>query len=111
MDFTETRLQGAYLVRLKKIADDRGFFARGFCRDEFTQHGLNGNMLQLNTGFTLAKGTIRGLHYQREPHAEAKFVRCTRGAIYDVIVALRADSPTRGEWLGIELTADDGTML
>ena len=111
MEFTETRLKGAYLVRLKRIEDHRGFFARGFCRDEFASHGLNSNMMQLNVGFSHSKGTLRGLHYQEAPHAEAKFVRCTRGAIYDVIVDVREGSPTRGQWVGAELTADDGTML
>jgi dTDP-4-dehydrorhamnose 3,5-epimerase len=111
MEFTETRLPGAWLVRLKRIEDQRGFFARGFCRDEFAAHGLNPGMLQLNVGFSHAKGTLRGLHYQEAPHAEAKFVRCTRGAIYDVIVDLRPTSPTLGQWVGVELTADNGTML
>ena len=111
MEFVETPLKGAYVVRLKKISDDRGFFARGFCHDEFAAHGLNGNMVQLNVGFSHKKGTLRGLHYQTAPHEEAKFVRCTRGAIYDVIVDLRADSPTRGQWFGAELTPDNGTML
>jgi len=111
MEFTETRLKGAYLVRLKRIEDHRGFFARGFCRDQFLAHGLNANMLQLNIGFSHTKGTLRGLHFQEAPHAEAKFVRCTRGAIHDVIVDVRANSPTRGQWIGVELTADNGTML
>ena len=111
MEFTETRLKGAYLVRVKRIEDHRGFFGRGFCRDEFVAHGLNGSMVQLNVGFSHTKGTLRGLHYQEAPHAEAKFMRCTRGAIFDVIVDIREESPTRGEWVGAELTADDGTML
>ena len=111
MEFTETKLNGAFLVRLKKIEDHRGFFARGWCRDEFTRHGLNPNMLQLNTGFSHRSGTLRGMHYQEKPHQEAKFVRCTRGAIYDVIIDLRLDSPTCRQWFGAELTADNGTML
>src|SRR5215471_287656 len=100
MEFVETRLPGAFLVRLKRIEDHRGFFARGFCRDEFANHGLDPEMLQLNVGFSTARGTLRGLHYQLAPHAEAKFVRCTRGAIYDVIVDIREGSQTRGQWIG-----------
>jgi len=111
MEFTETALKGAFVVRLKKIEDHRGFFARGWCREEFAQHGLNPNMIQLNVGFSHKRGTLRGMHYQDKPHQEAKFVRCTRGAIYDVIVDLRLDSPTRGWWHGEELTAENGTML
>ena len=111
MEFTETKLKGAFLVRLKKIEDNRGFFARGWCQEEFKAYGLNPNMLQLNVGFSPKKGTLRGMHYQEAPHAEAKFVRCTRGAIYDVIIDLRRDSPTHGQWFGAELTADSGTML
>ena len=111
MEFIETKLKGAFVVRLKKIEDHRGYFARGWCRDEFVKHGLNPDMLQLNTGFSHKKGTLRGMHYQEAPHAEAKFIRCTRGAIYDVIVDLRADSPTRGQWFGTELTPDNGAML
>lgn len=111
MEFVETPLAGCFVVRQKKIADARGFFARAWCVDEFAQHGLNATMVQLNTGFSDRAGTVRGLHFQAAPHAEAKFARCTRGAIYDVAVDLRPDSPTRGRWFGIELSADEGTML
>lgn len=111
MDFVETPLAGAFQVRMKRIEDHRGFFARGFCRDEFAQHGLNGDMVQLNVGFSHKRGTLRGLHFQVAPHAEAKFVRCTRGAIYDVIVDLRPDSPTHGKWFGTELTQANDAML
>jgi len=111
MEFAETEIKGCFVVRPKRIADARGHFARAFCRDEFAQHGLNPDMLQLNTGFSHKAGTVRGLHYQAAPHAEAKFARCTRGAIFDVVVDLRDGSPTRGRWFGIELTADDGTMV
>ena len=111
MIFTETELAGAFLVELKKIEDHRGFFSRGWCQDEFRAHGLNPNMLQLNIGFSHRKGTLRGMHFQRAPHAEAKFVRCTRGAIFDVIVDLRTDSPTYRKWIGVELTSDNGRML
>jgi dTDP-4-dehydrorhamnose 3,5-epimerase len=111
MEFTESPLKGAYVVTPRRIEDARGYFARAWCCDEFAAHGLNAAMLQLNVGFSHAKGTVRGMHFQTAPHAEAKFVRCTRGSIYDVIVDLRADSPTRGQWFGVELTADAGTML
>ena len=111
MEFIETKLKGCFVVRQKKIADDRGHFARAWCQDEFSQHGLNPSMLQLNTGYSHLRGTVRGLHYQAAPHEEAKFARCTRGAIFDVVVDVRAGSPTRGQWFGIELTADDGTMV
>ena len=111
MEFVETRLKGAFVVRVKRIEDHRGFFGRAWCRDEFVAHGLNPNATQLNVGFSHKKGTLRGLHYQVAPHEEAKFVRCTRGAAHDVIVDLRGDSPTRGQWFGIDLTADEQTML
>jgi dTDP-4-dehydrorhamnose 3,5-epimerase len=111
MEFVETKLKGAFIVRLKGIEDHRGFFARGWCQNEFLQHGLNPAMVQLNVGFSHRKGTLRGMHYQEQPHHEAKFVRCTRGAIYDVVVDLRLNSPTRGQWIGEELTEDNGLML
>jgi dTDP-4-dehydrorhamnose 3,5-epimerase len=111
MEFTETKLKGAYAVRFKKIEDERGYFTRAWCRDEFRQHGLNPVPVQLNSGFSRQRGTVRGLHFQLPPHAEAKFIRCTRGAIFDVIVDLRTDSPTAGQWHGAELTPDNGLML
>jgi dTDP-4-dehydrorhamnose 3,5-epimerase len=111
MLFVETELKGAHLVRLKKIEDERGYFARAWCREEFLQHGLNPGMVQLNVGFSRQRGTLRGMHYQLAPHAEAKFVRCTRGAIFDVIIDLRVDSPTAGRWHGSELTPENGLML
>jgi dTDP-4-dehydrorhamnose 3,5-epimerase len=111
MEFIETSLKGACVVRLKKIEDERGYFARAWCREEFLQHGLNPEMVQLNVGFSHRRGTLRGLHYQLAPHAEAKFIRCTRGAIYDVIIDLRKESPTLGQWHGIELKPDNGLMV
>lgn len=111
MEFIETKLKGCIVVQQKKIADNRGHFARAWCQDEFAQHGLNPSMLQLNTGFSHFRGTVRGMHYQAAPHEEAKFVRCTRGAIFDIVVDVRAGSPTHGQWFGIELTADDGAMV
>jgi dTDP-4-dehydrorhamnose 3,5-epimerase len=111
MEFTATKLGGAFLVSPRKIADQRGFFARGFCRDEFSAHGLNPNVTQLNIGFSHKTGTLRGLHYQSAPHEEAKFVRCTRGALFDVIVDLRRESPTYREWFGADLTAENALMM
>ena len=111
MIFTATKLPGAFLVSQRKIEDDRGFFARGWCTEELAQQGLAANMVQLNTSFSRKRGTLRGVHYQLPPHAEAKFVRCTRGAIFDVIVDLRPESPTHTQWIGAELTADNGLMF
>jgi dTDP-4-dehydrorhamnose 3,5-epimerase len=111
MIFKETRLKGAFSISLQKVEDDRGFFARTWCQDEFTSNGLNARLVQSNVSFNKLKGTLRGMHYQLAPHAETKLVRCTRGAIYDVIVDLREDSPTYLEWLGVELTADNRDML
>lgn len=111
MEFEETKLAGAYLVRQKRIQDARGFFARVFCVEEFRQHGLEPSILQINTGMSPRAGTLRGMHYQIAPHAEVKFIRCTRGAIFDVLVDLREDSPTQGQWVGYELRAEDGLML
>lgn len=111
MEFRKTNLKDACLVTIKRIEDNRGYFARAWCRDEFLQHGLNPDILQLNVGFSHQSGTLRGMHYQLPPHAEAKFVRCTRGAIYDVIIDLREGSPTAGQWYGAELSADNGLML
>ena len=111
MIFKETRLKGAFSISLQKVEDDRGFFARIWCHDEFTSNGLNARLVQASLSFNKLKGTLRGMHYQLAPHAETKLVRCTRGAIYDVIVDLRQDSPTYLEWLGVELTADNHDML
>jgi dTDP-4-dehydrorhamnose 3,5-epimerase len=111
MIFTETRLKGAYSVDIERREDQRGFFARGWCAEEFEAHDLNPRMVQSNIGFSIKKGTLRGMHYQVQPEAEAKLVRCTTGAIYDVIVDLRPDSPTHKQWIGVELTADNRRML
>jgi dTDP-4-dehydrorhamnose 3,5-epimerase len=111
MEFIETLLSGAYRLRLKRIEDQRGYFARGWCCEELVQHGLTGRMVQLNVGFSRQRGTLRGMHYQEAPHAEAKLVRCTRGAVFDVMIDLREGSPTRGKWFGVELTPENGEML
>jgi dTDP-4-dehydrorhamnose 3,5-epimerase len=111
MIFQETKLQGAYLIELNKITDDRGFFARSFCQDEFRKYALNSNILQCNISFNKKKGTVRGMHFQKAPKAEAKLVRCSKGGIYDVIIDLRSNSNTYCQWISVELTADNGKML
>lgn len=111
MIFTETRLPGAHVIDPQLRHDERGFFGRVWCRHEFAAHGLNPVLVQANISYNRKRGTLRGLHYQVPPHAEAKLIRCTRGAILDVIVDLRPDSATAGEWIGVELTADTRRML
>lgn len=107
MLFNETGLKGACLISLEPIRDQRGFFARSWCQREFEAHGLVSRFVQANVSFNKSRGTMRGMHYQSEPHAEVKLVRCTRGAIYDVIIDLREESDTFGRWLGFDLTADN----
>jgi len=111
MVFTTTPLQGAYLIDLEKVEDHRGFFSRAWCSREFESHGLSGTFVQINVGFNIRKGTLRGMHYQVKPHAEVKVVRCTRGAVFDVIVDLRPESPTYKGWFGAELSAENHRML
>jgi dTDP-4-dehydrorhamnose 3,5-epimerase len=111
MIFTETKLQGAYVIEFEPIEDERGFFGRTFCRNEYEKFGLNPRIAQCNLSFNRAKGTLRGMHYQAKPHEEARLVRCTRGGIYDVILDLRPDSPTFKQWVAVELTAENHTML
>src|SRR5262245_37457363 len=104
MIFQETRLKGAYIIELEPIEDETGFFAPTFCRKEFEKHGLNPGFVQCNVSYNRRKGTLRGMHYQAAPFSEAKIVTCLFGAIYDVIIDLRVESPTYREWLAIELT-------
>jgi len=111
MIFTETKLPGAYLIDVEKREDHRGFFARGWCQREFEAHGLVPCVVQANISFNKRKGTLRGMHYQIAPYAETKLVRCIRGALYDVIIDLRSESPTYMQWLGVELTAENYRML
>jgi dTDP-4-dehydrorhamnose 3,5-epimerase len=111
MIFTETRLKGAFEIDLKRLEDERGFFARSFCQHEFEQYGLDPNVVQCNVSFNKTKGTLRGMHYQTPPSAEAKLVRCTRGSIYDVIIDLRPESPTYLQWVGVELAAETRKAL
>lgn len=107
MTFTKLSLSGAYIIEPKRIGDDRGFFARVLCRNELAVHGLDMDIVQVNMSYSADRGTLRGLHYQEAPHAEDKMVRCVRGAVYDVMVDLRPDSPTYRQWVGVELTADN----
>jgi dTDP-4-dehydrorhamnose 3,5-epimerase len=109
--FEQTRLSGAFLVDLERREDSRGFFARTWCANEFADHGLTTEVVQANVSFNPRQGTLRGMHFQRAPHAETKLVRCTRGAIYDVVVDLRRDSDTYKEWVGVELSADNRRAL
>jgi dTDP-4-dehydrorhamnose 3,5-epimerase len=111
MIFTETELQGAFVVDLEERADDRGFFARTWDENEFRDHGLNPRLVQCNLSFNHAAGTLRGMHFQNAPHAEAKLVRCTRGAVYDAIVDIRPGSPTFTRWIGVELTEENRRAL
>ncbi len=111
MKFVEAPLAGAFLIEPEPRADARGFFARAFCRREFEARGLNPDVAQCNISFNPRKGTLRGMHFQLPPHQEAKLVRCLRGAIHDVIVDLRPDSPTFKRWFGARLDDDNRAML
>ena len=107
MNFSETNLSGVLLIELELHVDDRGSFARSFCIDEFNEAGIDMQVVQANISFNKLSGAVRGMHYQVSPHAEAKVVRCTSGALYDVVVDLRPDSPSYGQWIGIELNAEN----
>jgi dTDP-4-dehydrorhamnose 3,5-epimerase len=111
MIFTETKLKGAYLIHPEKMEDERGFFARTFCSNEFKTNGLNPSFVQCNISFNALKGTIRGMHFQRAPHEEAKLVRCMKGEIFDVILDLRPESPTHGHWVSVNLSESNYRML
>ena len=111
MKFFETKLKGAFIITPDLIEDERGFFARTFCRREFKEQGLNTNLVQCNISFNRTKGTLRGMHYQSKPHAEVKLVRCTAGAIYDVIIDLRPESRTIGQWFGAELSENNHQLI
>ncbi|MCL4160617.1 UNVERIFIED_CONTAM: hypothetical protein GTU68_047672 [Idotea baltica] len=111
MVFKETKLKGAYFIELDKIGDERGFFSRLWCKKEMDELNLESNIVQCNTSYNKIKGTLRGMHFQNTPYEETKYVRCTKGAIYDVIVDLRPDSKTFKQWYGAELTEENGNML
>jgi dTDP-4-dehydrorhamnose 3,5-epimerase len=109
--FEETKLPGAFVIDVERREDERGFFGRTFCVDEFSQHGLETGLVQANVSWNPRQGTLRGMHFQRAPHAEVKIVRATRGAVHDVIIDLRPDSPTYTQWIGVDLTAENRRAL
>ena len=111
MKLTPLSLQGAYLIESEPCHDERGYFARTFCAQEFAANGLITNFIQMSTSFNRKAGQIRGMHYQEEPYGETKVVRSTRGSVYDVIIDLRKNSPTYDKWYGDILSADNGKML
>src|SRR5262245_24418319 len=104
MKFVETKLAGAYIIELEPHADDRGFFGRSYCEEEFRAHGLVTPMVQSNVSSNIHAATLRGMHFQKYPHEEVKLVRCTRGRVFDVMVDLRPESPTYKQWVGTELS-------
>lgn len=111
MRIQETSLAGVFLIEPTRIEDDRGFFARVWSEEEFLDAGIEATWVQANVGFSHQAGTLRGLHFQREPHEEAKLVSCSRGELYDVVVDLRPGSPTHWQWIGIELSAKNGSLV
>ncbi|MGV2829103.1 dTDP-4-dehydrorhamnose 3,5-epimerase [Myxosarcina sp. GI1(2024)] len=111
MKFTETKLQNAFIIDIEPRQDHRGFFARTFCAEEFQEHGLKPVVAQCNMSFNYKRGTLRGMHYQVYPATEAKLIRCIRGAIYDVIIDMRPNSPTYLQHIGVELSADNRRAL
>ena len=111
MKFNDASLLGVYTIELKMFGDERGFFARQFCANEFHERGLMSNVVQINNSLSATKGTLRGMHYQLAPNAETKVVRCIRGSLYDVLLDLRADSPTYGQTFGANLSADNRLVM
>jgi dTDP-4-dehydrorhamnose 3,5-epimerase len=111
MRFVETPLPGVIVIELERLSDERGWFARTFDRDEFAARGMNPEVIQTNVSFNARAGTLRGMHYQADPHVETKVVRCVRGAIFDVAVDLRSDAPTHARWHGVELSEENGLAL
>jgi dTDP-4-dehydrorhamnose 3,5-epimerase len=111
MKFTPTEIADVFVVELEKREDDRGFFARGFCQREFEEHGMVSQVVQANISYNKYKGTLRGMHYQVSPYEETKFLRCTKGAVYDVIIDMRPESLSYMKWFGVELTDKNYKML
>jgi dTDP-4-dehydrorhamnose 3,5-epimerase len=111
MRFSQTPLAGAYVIDVEPVADERGLFARTWCRREMEEHGLDAGLVQCSTSFNRRRGTLRGMHWQASPDEETKIVRCTRGAVYDVVLDLRPGSPTFKRWFAAELTADNRSAL
>lgn len=111
MIFRETALAGAFILESERVEDERGFFARTWCRREFEERGLDPKLVQCSISFNRRRGTLRGMHYQAAPHAETKLVRCTSGAIFDVVLDLRSDSESYRQWVGVELNQGNRRML
>ena len=111
MKFIETKLPGAFVIEPEKKEDKRGFFTRTWCKNELGNHGLKAEIAQVNINFNKQRGTLRGMHYQAAPYGECKIIKCTRGAVFDVVIDLRKDSPTYLDWIGVELTGDNFRML
>lgn len=111
MKFQSTKIPGVVVIDIERLGDERGFFARSWCAQEFAAQGLTTTMAQSSVAYTAHAATVRGLHYQASPHAEEKLVRCVRGAAYVVVADIRPDSPTHRQWLGVELSADNHRML
>ncbi|OGI00324.1 MAG: dTDP-4-dehydrorhamnose 3,5-epimerase [Candidatus Melainabacteria bacterium GWF2_37_15] len=111
MQFTETKLKGAYIIELEPHSDERGFFARSFCKKEFEKLGLNPEIVQCNVSYNKKVGTLRGMHFQKPPFEETKIVSVTKGAIYDVIIDLKTESDTYCQWFAVELTEGNNKML
>lgn len=111
MIFTETKIKGVFIIEPELLTDERGFFARSFCKDEFRDHGLETDIVQCNISYNKKKGTLRGMHYQAPPFEEAKIVSCTKGSIYDVVLDLRKDSATYCQWIAVELTNENYKMV
>src|SRR5436853_2461736 len=111
MIFSETKLQGAFIIEMERLEDSRGFFSLCWSEREFAAHGLNSKLVECNLAFNHRKGTLRGMHFQAAPHAQAKLVRCTMGAIYDVVLDLRTKSQTFKQWVAVELSADNHRMI
>lgn len=111
MKFTPTKIAGVWIVDMERHEDERGWFARTWCAEELRKHGLNSGLSQCSASFNRHRGTLRGMHWQAAPHEEAKLVRCVRGAMFDVVLDLRPDSATFKQWVGMELTPENGRSL
>jgi dTDP-4-dehydrorhamnose 3,5-epimerase len=111
MTFHETKLPGVFELRIERKSDERGFFARTWCQEEFKDRGLDSKLVQCSISFNLRKGTLRGMHYQAPPYAETKLVRCTRGSLHDVVLDLRSESRTFKQWIAVVLTAEERNMV
>lgn len=111
MIFTETKLKGAYLISIETKEDERGYFGRTYCKNEFAKQNIDFSIAQTNISYNKNKATLRGMHMQRAPHKEAKLVQCISGSLYDVIIDMRPDSPTLYQWIATQLSADNNTML